>query len=226
MVKLNSSKFNADKKERVVTFISVCKNIINSFENGDYVGEEYEQRVEEYLEAINKLAKELLTTNQEGKDEAKRSLRFAIRLFDSISNVHRVIESYRCLVTKSEGIDLKDALVEFADYAARHGRIELAIEVYQHAYSAINEAYDSDKGSSLAIKKQEREAIAAKIGMVGVERKHNPSMAYFDSMLRKKFFEFIDPQLLTEIGTIYRPEEKKEEDQKEEKKKVKKLGKL
>jgi hypothetical protein len=69
-------------------------------------------------------------------------------------NVHRAIESYRCLVSKSEGLELKETLLQLADYAHRHGRTELAIDSYQHAYSMIEEVYDSAKDGFHTLRKR------------------------------------------------------------------------
>jgi hypothetical protein len=36
--------------------------------------------------------------------------------------------------------------------------------------------------------------------MAGVEKRHSPSMAYFDALLKKKLFHLVDLALLDEIG--------------------------
>ncbi len=36
-------------------------------------------------------------------------------------------------------------LVEAGDFAASRGRVELAVEHYQHAYAVVEEAFESSK---------------------------------------------------------------------------------
>jgi hypothetical protein len=62
MIKLKSNKFKANKKERVATFLNACRNFLTSLENEDSVGEEYDLKVELYLDSVNKLADELSKT--------------------------------------------------------------------------------------------------------------------------------------------------------------------
>lgn len=52
------------------------------------------------------------------------------------------------------------------------------------------------------MRKKEREEIAAKIGMLGMEKKHSPSQSYFDALLRKKLFQLVDSSVLDEIESI------------------------
>ena len=56
-----------------------------------------------------------------------------------------VIETYKLLKTKyneaNESLQLKEVLEEFAEYAAKHGRKELAIENLQYAYHLIDPIY-------------------------------------------------------------------------------------
>jgi len=55
MAKLKSNKFKADKKEKVTTYLNALRNHHDSIDNGDLVGELYEQKVELYLDSLNML---------------------------------------------------------------------------------------------------------------------------------------------------------------------------
>jgi hypothetical protein len=92
--------------------------------------------------------------------------------------------------------------VEAGDFAASRSRTELAVEHYQHAYAVVEEAFESSRDGYYLLRRQERERIAGKLGMLGVERKHSPAQGYFDALLRKKLFTLIETSLLQDIEAI------------------------
>jgi hypothetical protein len=71
---------------------------------------------------------------------------------------------------KEEAEELKELLIEFAEYASTHGRHELAMKNFQRAYSLISKAH-------INIEKRlaERERMGETMGMLGVQKRYDPS---------------------------------------------------
>lgn len=63
-------------------------------------------------------------------------------MYKPVRNVFKAIETYKLLMArfneKDNPLELKDLLIEFAEYAVAHGRKELAIEKLQHAYFLLD----------------------------------------------------------------------------------------
>jgi hypothetical protein len=55
---------------------------------------------------------------------------------------------------------MKETLTEFAVYASTHGRIELAIEMYQQAFSLIDWMFDSNQDGFHNLRKEQREILS------------------------------------------------------------------
>ena len=59
--------------------------------------------------------------------------------------------------------------------------------------------YNNSQDEFHTLRRKHREEICAKIGMLGVEKRYNPSMGYYDSLLKKKLFTIVDSGIFDEI---------------------------
>ena len=78
----------------------------------------------------------------------EKYLNCAIKVFKATSNVYMTIEVFKALRKKMSEkgdsytpLSLRNVLLRFAEYAAEHGRKDLAMENYQQAYDFIDQIY-------------------------------------------------------------------------------------
>lgn len=109
-------------------------------------------------------------------EEGKKYLRAALKIFQPVQNVYKMIETYKILKTKinyeTDPEELKSLVSDFAVYALEHGRSELALENLQHAYWLIDVIQRKNSKANLDVNSQqkarERKELAQRIGFTGL----------------------------------------------------------
>ena len=63
--------------------------------------------------------------------------------------------------------------------------------------------YNNSQDEFHTLRRRHREEISMKIGMLGVEKRYNPSMGYYDALLKKKMFNIVDAGIFEEIRKLF-----------------------